>query len=94
MKNLSSKKVFLIVLVLSALTSLLTLGPNNLDQNLKLYKILVLIPGVFTLIYAFRYFTNITGESVLKDYRFFRLLSLVTLSLILFPNILLLVFRV
>lgn len=88
MKDLSSKTVFFTILGLSILTSLVPAGKIDVEKVLRVYQILVIIPGIFTLIYAFKYFTNPGNTPLTKDNRLFKLLSLVTLSLILFPNIL------
>lgn len=88
MKDLNSKTVFLAILGLSLLTSLVPVGKIEAENTLRVYQILVIIPGIFTVIYSFKYFTNPGNTPITRDNRLFKLLSLVILSLILFPNIL------
>lgn len=88
MKDLSSKTVFFTILGLSVLTSLIPAGKIDVEKVLRVYQILVIIPGIFTLIYAFKFLTNLPENIPDRKGGLFKLYSLVTLSLILFPNIL------
>lgn len=89
MKDLSAKNVFFTILGMSIITSFVSTESLSVNSHIRIYQALVLIPVVFTLIYSFKYFNNISfNHSIFKDEGFFKLLSLITLSLILFPKIL------